>query len=200
MTTTGEASGLEPLLDPSAYEVVDLSQPVSEDMAAWRGTERATFSVQEVTDIAHSIPGGRISATWFSTVAHAGTHLDAPRHMFPQGTSIDEIEPLRFVTRGVAVDVPRGPAHELTVEELEAADPGIQAGDAVLLSFGFAERYTEEAYYDHPYLSVEAARYLADRDVNLVGCDVPDPGHARPPAPEAVPLPACTPNCWVATS
>ena len=41
-------------------------------------------------------------------------------------------------------------------------DPGIQAGDAVLFSFGFAERYTEEIYYDHPYLSIEAARYLAD--------------------------------------
>jgi arylformamidase len=192
LTTAGPASGVEPLLDPSAYEVVDLSQPVSEDMAAWRGTERATFSVAEITDIAHSIPGGRISATWFSTVAHAGTHLDAPRHMFPQGTSIDEIEPLRFVCRGVAVDVPRGPAHELTVQELAAADPGIQAGDAVLFSFGFAEHYTEEVYYDHPYLSVQAARYLADRDVNLVGCDVPTPDMPAHRRPKPFPYPVHT--------
>jgi arylformamidase len=191
LTTTGQASGpASSLLDPSAFDVVDLSQPVSEEMAAWRGTERATYSVGEVTDIAHSIPGGRISATWFSTVAHAGTHLDAPRHMFPQGTSIDEIEPLRFVSRGVAVDVVREPAHELTVQELAAADPGIQAGDAVLFYFGFAERYTDEVYYDHPFLSPEAARYLVDRDVNLVGCDVPTPdmpAHRRP-APFSYPV------------
>lgn len=170
-------------LDPSAFDVVDLSQPVSADMAGWRGTERATFSVAEVSDIAHSIPGGRISATWFSTVAHAGTHLDAARHMFPDGKSIDQCEPRRFVCRGVALDVARGPAHELTADELAAADPGIRAGDAVLLSFGFAERYTDEAYYDHPYLSAGAARYLAEREVNLVGCDVltPDmPAHRRP--------------------
>lgn len=183
MTTTGPASRPESALDPSAFDVVDLSQPVSEDMAGWRGTERATFSVGEVADIAHSIPGGRISATWFSTVAHAGTHLDAARHMFPSGKSIDEYEPRRFVCRGVALDVAREPGHELTVQELADADPGIQAGDAVLLYFGFAERYTEEIYYDHPYLSLEAARYLADREVNLVGCDVltPDmPAHRRP--------------------
>jgi arylformamidase len=171
------------LLDPSAFEVVDLSQPVSEDMAGWRGPVRATFSGGEVADIAHAIPGGRISATWFSTVAHAGTHLDAARHMFPEGKSIDEYEPRRFVCRGVAIDVTREPAHELTLQELAAADPGIRAGDAVLLSFGFADRYTDEVYYDHPYLSPEAARYLADREVNLVGCDVatPDmPAHRRP--------------------
>jgi arylformamidase len=163
------------VLDAAAFDVIDLSQPVSEDMAGWRGTERTTFSIAEVSDIAHSIPGGRISATWLSTVAHAGTHLDAARHMFPEGKSIDEYDPRRFVCRGVALDVVREPAHELTVEELAAADPGIRAGDAVLLYFGFAERYTEEAYHDHPYLSHEAARYLADREVNLVGCDVPTP-------------------------
>ena len=182
LTTTGAASGLEAILDPSAFDVVDLSQPISEDMAGWRGTERAIFSVGEVTDIAHSIPGGRISATWFSTVAHAGTHLDAARHMFPGGKSIDQYDPRRFVCRGVAIDVAREPAHELTLEELAAADPGIQPGDAVLLYLGFAERYTDETYYDHPYLSPGAARYLADHQVNVVGCDVltPDqPAHRR---------------------
>jgi arylformamidase len=182
LTTTGAASGAASVLDPSAFEVVDLSQPISAEMAGWRGTERATFSVEEVADIAHSIPGGRISATWFSTAVHAGTHLDAARHMFPSGKSIDEYEPRRFVCRGLALDVAREAGHELTVDELAAADPGIQAGDAVLLSFGFAERYTDESYSDHPYLSPEAARYLADRRVNLVGCDVltPDqPAHRR---------------------
>lgn len=170
-------------LDPSAFDVVDLSQPISDEMAGWRGTERASFSVAEVTDIAHSIPGGRISATWFSTAVHAGTHLDAARHMYPDGKSIDQYDPRRFVCRGVALDVARGPAHELTASELAAADPGIRAGDAVLLRFGFAERYTDDSYYDHPFLSQDAARYLAEREVNLVGCDIltPDmPHHLRP--------------------
>ena len=163
------------------FEVVDLSQPLSEDMAGWRGSERAEVSVQEPA-IDHSVPGARISATYLRMVAHAGTHVDAARHFYPQGKSIDQYELGRFVCRGVAIDVRREGAHELSADELRTLDPGIRAGDAVLLYFGYAERYTTDAYYDHPYLSAGAAEYLSEREVSLVGADVltPDrPSHRR---------------------
>jgi arylformamidase len=163
------------------FEVIDLSQPLSEAMAAWRGTERAEVSVKEV-GVDHAVAGGRISATYLNMVTHAGTHVDAARHFYPEGKSIDEYDLEQFVCRGVAIDVRREGPHELSADELRAADPGISAGDAVLLYFGYAERYTTDAYYDHPYLSGSAAEYLAERRVNLVGVDVvtPDrPSHRR---------------------
>jgi len=164
-------------------EAVDLSQPLSPDMAGWRGTDRAVVEFEEVA-IDHAVPGGRISATRLSMVAHAGTHIDAPRHFFPDGKSIDEYDIARFVGRGVAIDVPREGPHELTADELRELDPGIRRGDAVLLHFGYADRYTTEAYYDHPYLSADAAEYLTDREINILGVDLltPDcPGKRRPP-------------------
>ena len=163
------------------FTVVDLSQPLSDEMPGWRGQERADVSVKHPA-IDHSVPGARISATYLSMVAHAGTHVDAARHFYPDGKSIDEYELGRFVCRGVAIDVRREGPHELSADELRAVDPGVRAGDAVLLYFGYAERYTTEAYYDHPYLSGEAAEYLADRGAGLVGADVisPDrPSHRR---------------------
>ena len=163
------------------FDVVDLSQPLSDGMAAWRGTERAEITVQEPA-IDHAVPGGRISATYLSMVTHAGTHVDAARHFYPDGKSIDEYELERFVCRGVAIDARRDGAQELSLDELRAADPGIRAGDAVLFYFGYAERYTTDAYYDHPYLSGPAAEYLAERKASLVGADVmtPDlPSHRR---------------------
>lgn len=172
-TGIGELVGLE---------VVDLSQPISEDMAAWRGTDRTEVSHEELTDIAHSVPGGAISATFLKGAAHAGTHVDAARHFFPEGRSIDQYPIDRFVCRGVAIDVPREGPEELGAEELASLDPGIRAGDAVLLHFGFAARYTSEEYYDHPYLSLGAAEYLAERDISIFGADVitPDkPSHRR---------------------
>ena len=141
------------------------------------------FSVRRGADIAHSIPGGRISATWFSTVAHAGTHLDAPRHMFPKGTSIDDYRAARFVCRGVAVDVPRGPAHELTVEELAAADPGIRPATPSCSRSASPTATPKTPTTTTRTSSLEAARYLADRDGILRGLDVttPDmPSHRRP--------------------
>lgn len=150
-------------------------------MPGWRGSERAEVSVEHPA-IAHTVPGARISATYLSMVAHAGTHVDAARHFYPDGKSIDEYELGRFVCRGVAIDVRREGPHELSADELREVDPGVRAGDAVLLYFGYAERYTTEAYYDYPYLSGGAAEYLAERGATLVGADTisPDrPSHRR---------------------
>lgn len=169
-------SGSGGTLSPAAeeFEVVDLSQPISDEMAAWRGTDRPEVCMEEV-EVEHSIPGGRISATHLKMVAHAGTHVDAARHFFPDRAAIDDYPVDRFVCRGVAIDLPRVGPHELSVDELAAADPGIRAGDAVLLHFGYADRYTEDAYYDHPFLAADAAEYLAERRIGILGADVITP-------------------------
>lgn len=174
---------------PGAFDVVDLSQPITDAMAGWRGTDRAEVTMEEVP-IEHSVPGARISATRLSMVTHAGTHVDAARHFFPRGNSIDEYELGRFVCRGVALDVRRAGPQELTADELRAVDPGIRAGDAVLLYFGYAERYTENAYHDHPYLTGAAAEYLAERDIGILGVDLltPDCPAGRRETPFAYPV------------
>lgn len=156
------------------FEVVDLSQPITADMAGWRGVERAEVSVEEVP-VSHNVPNARISATYLKMVTHAGTHVDAARHFFPAGRAMDEYPIERFVSRGVAIDVPREGPHELTAEELAAADPGIRPGDAVLLHFGYAARYTGADYYDHPFLGADATEYLLEREIGLLGADVPTP-------------------------
>lgn len=183
MTAPEAQDGPGPTVAPAAtgFEVVDLSQPISPEMAAWRGTERTEMSVEEVP-IEHTIPGGRIAATHLRMVAHAGTHVDAARHFFPEGESIDEYPIGRFVCRGVAIDLPREGPVAVSAAELAAADPGMRPGDAVLLHLGYAERYTEDAYYDHPYLAADAAEYLAEKRIGICAVDVltPDkPSHHR---------------------
>ncbi|MSW96501.1 MAG: hypothetical protein F2796_06850, partial [Actinobacteria bacterium] len=166
-TADGASSPMAPspvTLPGGEVDVIDLSQPISEAMAGWRGVDRAEVTMTEVP-VSHCVPGAQISATHLNMVTHAGTHVDAARHFFPDGRSIDEYEIERFVCRGVALDVRREGPEQLTADQLAAIDPGIRAGDAVLLYFGYAERYTEESYYDHPFLSGDAAEYLAERDI-----------------------------------
>jgi len=188
MTGRSPVGAFPPDLD-GTLEVVDLSQPYTPEMAGWRSTERTEIEIEEVP-IVHAVPGGRISATYFRTVTHAGTHVDAARHFFPDGPSIDEYPIRRFVSRGVAIDLPREGAQELSRAELEAADPGIRPGDAVLIHFGYAARYTDEDYHDHPYLSGEAAEYLVERGAGLLGADVitPDMPAARRAKPFTYPV------------
>ena len=64
-------------------------------------------------------------------VTHAGTHVDAARHFYPDGKSIDQYEMERVVCRGVGIDLRCEGAHEVSADELAAADPGIREGDAV---------------------------------------------------------------------
>jgi arylformamidase len=163
--------------------IVELTQPIFPGMAGWRGTERAEVEIEEL-DIHHSVAGGRILGTYLRTPAHAGTHVDAARHFFPDGPTIDQYDVERFACRATALDVRRGSAEPLGGDELRELDPGLEPGDGLLLWFGWADRYSEPVYNDHPYLTADAADYLVERQLNVVGVDTltPDAPHNRRPA------------------
>lgn len=165
----------------AGFEVVNLAQPLAQGMPLWREKVEARFEVAEVP-LDHGVVGGAISATRIDMVAHAGTHIDAARHFYPSGHTIDEYPLERFVCPAVAVDVSAIGEQELSAETLRRVDPGFRPGEAVLLYFGYAERYTEASYYDHPYLSTGAADYLVSREIGILGVDTitPDrPSHLR---------------------
>ncbi|GAB6862053.1 cyclase family protein [Haloplanus litoreus] len=114
---------------------------------------------------------------------HSGTHMDAPLHFVPDGEAHYDIAsvPLdRLVGRTATIEVTDlGPDDRLTVDhvtEWEAEHGDVEAGDRVLFRFGWDERWDTgkagQAFYeDWPGLSREAAEYLTDRDVTMVGTD-----------------------------
>lgn len=123
-----------------------------------------------------------------STIAHlsvhSGTHLDAPLHTLDGGMAIDEIPLERLIGEGVVWAINEAMPRAITVADLEAARPVARHGDRVLLSTGWARHYATPAYRQHPWLSLEAATWLADAGVSLVGIDWPTPEmppDARPP-------------------
>ncbi len=113
--------------------------------------------------------------------SHLGTHMDAPFHFVKAGETIENIP----------LDLLIGPAqviHLRNVGEKEAITPASLPAirhSRVLLHMGWAERtFGEPAYFvDYPYLTPEAAVYLVENGVRLVGLDAPsvdyDPGHTH---------------------
>jgi arylformamidase len=161
---------------------LDLSQRLTNDGALWNGFQAAEVETHTL-DIAHQVPDGEVCFTRLSIVSHTGTHVDAARHFFPSGRSIEDYELDRFVRPAVAVDARREGALPLTRKELELAAPELRPGDALLIYFGYAERFGDPGYYDHPYLSVGAAEFALEREASLVGVDTltPDlPAMRRP--------------------
>lgn len=132
------------------------------------------FTTDEL-ELPWAVEGIAISITKVSMGAHAGTHVDAARHFFADGKTIDEYPLDRFFGAGVVLDLRREGPVPLAADELEAAAPEIRAGDIVFLYFGYAERYGSGEYESHPYLTGDAADFLVDRGVRMVGVDTMTP-------------------------
>lgn len=125
---------------------------------------------------------------------HVGTHIDALCHAwcedclyngFPgQGTrstsgamrcGVDKMQPI--VTRGVLLDIVRLRGGVLRDgasigrdELMEAAKVAIEPGDAVLIRTGWQES-GRDSFNEEPGIDVEAALWLAEAGVALVGAD-----------------------------
>lgn len=116
---------------------------------------------------------------------HIGTHLDFPAHLLEDGVGSEAIPLERLCGNAVALSLPRGNNGVIDVADLEAADAVIAEGDIVLLHTGWEGKISTVEYSDeHPYMAPEAAGWLVDRGVKIVGIDVSSlecPFALRPP-------------------
>ena len=151
-----------------------------------------------------------------SMACHSGTHLDALSHIARNGVmyngvpasevrsatgarrlGIDKVGGI--VCRGVLLDVLHQSARleagqAITVSDLQRAlnhaDTELKPGDAVLIQTGWLARFDENDrtwYEGEPGIDVDAACWLADRGVVLVGAD--NFAVEVVPAPSGEPLP-----------
>lgn len=111
---------------------------------------------------------------------HAGTHVDAPRHFYPEGRTIDQWPLEHFMGAGVVVDLStRRDQGQTSRQDLEGAlrnPPGSLADGVVLLAYGW-DQYWHPGVRRHEYtrpwpgLSGEAAQWLVERGIKAVGTD-----------------------------
>lgn len=118
---------------------------------------------------------GGCNLTRLTMSAHAGTHLDAPFHFVDQGTTVD----------GLSLDVLVGPAEvldmgeltpdsEITVAMLEPFAERVTPGGRVLVRTGWSKRFgNREFFTQHPSLTLDAAQWLVDRQIALLGVEEP---------------------------
>ncbi len=113
--------------------------------------------------------GDDANVSFLSMGSHTGTHMDAPLHFFSQGKSLDEME--IDATIGVARVIEIMDTEAVRVAEL--ADKEIGAGERVLFKTRNSQRAwaREDFIEDFVYVSQDAARYLAARNVRTVGVD-----------------------------
>ena len=113
--------------------------------------------------------------------AHTGTHVDAPAHMVEGGSTIDAIPHDVLVGPALVVEV----THPRRITREELTTHHWDGVERVLFRTGNAGSLGRSFRKDYVYLDEEAARFLADKGVRLVGVDylsVDPPGSQGHPA------------------
>ncbi|PGF17938.1 hypothetical protein CP556_18730 [Natrinema sp. CBA1119] len=165
-------------IDEDTVDWVDLTQPFDADVphsAALPAPEFETLS---------DVDRDGANAQWIGTPTHVGTHVDAPRHMIPDGATIDEIPLARFVGDATVVDVSRDKSEAIPADELAAAAGDVRSGDILLVRTGWGERYGDEDYERYPWFAAGVGDWLLEQDVSLLAVDVPSPDRPRATRPD----------------
>jgi len=121
------------------------------------------------------MPRDPLNVSELRMIVHSGTHVDAPLHVIADGPGFDEIPLERLHGPGMMIDIPSEPQRAIEVIDLGEAAGNIRPGDIVCLRSDWMRHADSPAYGDHPYLTLSAARFLADRQIRLLAIDWPSP-------------------------
>src|SRR5262245_61349536 len=143
--------------------LIDLSHDVEAGMVTYPGLPAPILTDYLAREASRERYGGlaEFHIGRIEMIANTGTYLDAPFHRFGGGADIGQL-PLERMA-GL-------PGMVVTLDRLTASDV---RGRAVLIHTGWSRHWRTEKYgdKDHPYVSREAAQFLAGNGAALVGID-----------------------------
>jgi arylformamidase len=143
---------------------IDISMPLYDKMLAW--PDDPQFRISRMMDLEL---GDSCTLSSLQLNSHTGTHVDAPLHYIEKGTSIDlvPLDVLIGKSRVIGVN------SEDKIYKDDISDKIIRKGQRILFKTRNSNllRNSEKFNENFVYLSKEAARYLVDCQVSLVGID-----------------------------
>jgi arylformamidase len=115
---------------------------------------------------------------------HTGTHIDTPLHCYADGKTTSDATLNDLSGPAAYFGLAAAPSQPVTAADLEAADPGLGAGDVAVLATGWTDAMWgkfPEYYTASPYLHPSAADWLARRRPAAVVFDFFEEECARRP-------------------
>jgi arylformamidase len=141
----------------------DITVPLSPELPVYPGDSPVTIAPW--TNIAD---GDAANVARITLCTHSGTHIDAPRHFNQNGLSVDNI-PLEVLI-GKALVVEISGVKEIGRQDLERLP--LRGAERLLLKTDNTALW-KEAEFNENYvsLSLDAARYIVESGVKLLGVD-----------------------------
>ena len=151
--------------------LTDLTLKISPQLPSFPGSPRPQF----ITWAKNKTDGYNLEIVFLSS--HSGTHIDAPFHFIDKGLKIDKIPLGRFVCDAILFRIKKGSNQSITKKDImkfEKKHGKILHNSTIIFATGWYKNLSKKNYFDNnPGLSIDAARYLAAKRINLVGIDSP---------------------------
>jgi len=148
-------------------QIIDLTIPIHDSMPVFPGDMDVSIKPYHTLEMGYS----NVKSLFLGT--HTGTHIDAPYHFFADGKTLDEIPLNRFVGEAILVDCV-GRRDAIHIADLEPFSQDISPCSRVIIRTGWDKWFGEEKYFrDYPVISAGVAKWLAERQIWLLGVDIP---------------------------
>ena len=145
--------------------IYDVSVPITNTMPVWPSGPPIRLEAKS-----HASPGRSytIHETVIHMGSHIGTHIDAPYHFVERGRKLHEIPLEQLVGRASVFEI--AGVRSIGLAQLKALQwKGIER---VLFKTDNSKHWQDGAFYeDFVYLEPEAAQFLVERGIRLVGID-----------------------------
>ncbi len=152
-------------------QLIDLSHVIENGLVTYRGLPApiiCDFLSRE--DSKNIYEDATFQIGKIEMVSNTGTYIDCPFHRYADGKDLSET-PLENFAEIDGIVISSHHTKRLANDSSLLRDYDL-AGKAVLFNTGWAEYWNTEKYYNnHPFLTEDAAQYLKDQKVKLVGID-----------------------------
>ena len=153
-------------------QFIDVSHTISHGLITYKGLPAPVICdfLSREQSKAHYAPGTEFQIGKIEMVANTGTYLDSQFHRYEDGKDLSELSLTSLAdVEGLVITASDTQDRAIT----EIAFRGIDVkGKAVLVRTGWDAHWRTDQYFEgHPFLTKDAAHFLADRGAALVGID-----------------------------
>jgi arylformamidase len=152
-------------------KLIDLSHTVAHGLVTYKGLPAPIICDYLSREASRKLyaPGTEFQIGKIEMVANTGTYLDSPFHRYADGKDLSQLA-LEKLADLPAIKIQA--RHKQSIDASDFPRNVALAGEAVLVETGWSENWNTPQYYEgYPFLTEDAARFLSDSCVALVGID-----------------------------
>ena len=145
-------------------KLIDVSVPLDTDLPTYPGN--TPFALEAVKRIAR---GDSSNVSTLHLSAHAGTHVDAPRHFFDDGAGTEGLPLEMLIGRARVVEVTSRKG--IAAEDLASTGPRPRTSGVLIKTANSRLWGSPEFHRDYVGVTESGAKHLVEHGIKVVGVD-----------------------------